>query len=437
VLSVRLRTLNNHFVKELEQARQNTLRELGKLGRLIEATKSVNSTLELGKLLNVILETALGVVDGDRGTVYLLDEQKQELWSRVLKGEEDIEIRLPLGKGIAGYVAATGDTLNIPEAYFDSRFNPEVDRTTGYHTHSILCMPMRNNSGKIIGALQLLNKRNGPFTQEDESFIDALSVHAAIAVENARLYEKERERIKMQKELLAAREVQMNLIPKEMPAIPGFDFAACTIPAQEVGGDLFDFIPTPRGRLAFCLGDVSGKGLPASLLMANVQATIRNQVASNADPSHALTHANKLLYRNTGSEKFVTLFYAVLEAPSGTVAYSNAGHEAPFLIDANGQTTRLTVGGLVLGIMEDVEYEEAVIRLSRGDLLVLCSDGITEALNAEGELFGSERTLALLRDHRDKSARQILDLLIAAIREYAGPMKQADDITLVIVKRQQ
>ena len=437
VLSVRLRTLNNHFVKELEQARQNTLRELGKLGRLIEATKSVNSTLELGKLLNVILETALGVVDGDRGTVYLLDEQKQELWSRVLKGEEDIEIRLPLGKGIAGYVAATGDTLNIPEAYFDSRFNPEVDRTTGYHTHSILCMPMRNNNGKIIGALQLLNKRNGPFTQEDESFIDALSVHAAIAVENARLYEKERERIKMQKELLAAREVQMNLIPKEMPAIPGFDFAACTIPAQEVGGDLFDFIPTPRGRLAFCLGDVSGKGLPASLLMANVQATIRNQVASNADPSHALTHANKLLYRNTGSEKFVTLFYAVLEAASGTVAYSNAGHEAPFLIDSNANATRLTAGGLVLGIMEDVEYEEAVARLSPGDLLVLCSDGITEALNAEGELFGSERTLALLRDHRDKSARQILDLLIAAIREYAGPMKQADDITLVIVKREQ
>jgi sigma-B regulation protein RsbU (phosphoserine phosphatase) len=437
VLSVRLRTLNNHFVRELEQARHNTQRELGKLERLIEASKSVNSTLELGRLLNVILETALGVVDGERGTVYLLDEQKQELWSRVLIGEEDIEIRLPMGKGIAGYVAATGDTLNIPEAYFDSRFNPDIDKATGYRTHSILCMPMKNNSGKIIGALQLLNKRNGPFTREDESFIGALSVHAAIAVENARLYAKERERIKMQKELLAAREVQMNLIPKEMPTVPGFDFAACTIPAQEVGGDLFDFIPTPGGRLAFCLGDVSGKGLPASLLMANVQATIRNQVASNANPGHTLTHSNTLLYHNTASEKFVTLFYAVLDPATGAVAYSNAGHEAPFLIERNGDTTRLTAGGLVLGIMEDAQYEEATVRLSPGSLLVLCSDGITEALNPEGELFGSERAMALLREHRAKSARQILDLLIAAIRQYAGTMNQVDDVTLMIVKREQ
>lgn len=435
VLSVRLRTLNNHFVRELEKARQNTLKELGKMERLIEASKTVNSTLELGKLLNVILETALGVVDGDRGTVYLVDDQRQELWSRVLKGEEDIEIRLPMGKGIAGYVAATGDTLNIPDAYFDSRFNPEIDKATGYRTHSILCMPMKNNSGKIIGALQLLNKRTGPFTAEDESFIGALSVHAAIAVENARLYEKERERIKMQKELLAAREVQMNLIPKEMPSIPGFDFAACTIPAQEVGGDLFDFIPVPDGRLALCLGDVSGKGLPASLLMANVQATIRNQVASNANPGDCLTQANHLLYHNTASEKFVTLFYALLDPASGTVSYSNAGHEAPFLLGRTGEPTRLTVGGLVLGIVEEAAFEEASIQLPPDGTLVLCSDGITEALNADGELFGSERTIALLCEHRHESAQRILDTVVATVREYAGKAKQADDITLLIVKR--
>lgn len=435
VLSVRLRTLNNHFVRELEKARQSTLKELGKMERLIEASKTVNSTLELGRLLDVILETALGVVDGDRGTVYLIDEQKQELWSRVLKGEEDIEIRLPMGKGIAGYVAATGDTLNIPDAYFDSRFNPEVDKATGYRTHSILCMPMKNKSGKIIGALQLLNKRTGPFTHEDEAFIEALSVHAAIAVENARLYEKERERIKMQKELLAAREVQMNLIPKEMPLVPGYDFAACTIPAQEVGGDLFDFIPVEDGRLAFCLGDVSGKGLPASLLMANVQATIRNQVASNAGPSSCLTHSNHYLYHNTASEKFVTLFYGLLDPASGTVAYSNAGHEAPVLLGPKGEPVRLTVGGLVLGIMEDSAFEEACVQFPPGGLLVLCSDGITEALNPEGELFGIERTMALLCEHRGKSARQVLDLLIAAVRGYAGAAKQADDITLLIVKR--
>jgi len=220
-----------------------------------------------------------------------------------------------------------------------------------------------------------------------------------------------------------------------MPSIPGFDFAACMIPAQEVGGDLFDFIPVPGGRLALCLGDVSGKGLPASLLMANVQATIRNQVASNANPGTCLTHANQLLYHNTASEKFVTLFYAVLDPLSGEVTYSNAGHEAPFVLGKTGAPARLSTGGLVLGILEDAAFQEERVQLPPGGLLVLCSDGITEALNPDGDLYGSERVMELLCEHRDSSAQQILDLIIAAVKEYAGTMKQADDMTLLIVKR--
>ena len=154
LLSVRLRAINLHFVSELEYSFDRFDGELEKLRRLIEATKVLNSTLDLDRLLTIILDTALSIVNGDRGTLYLLDYNKGELWSKILKGNELVEIRLPIGKGIAGYVAATGETLNIPDAYLDNRFDPEFDSRTGYRTKTILCMPMRNKEQKIIGVIQ-------------------------------------------------------------------------------------------------------------------------------------------------------------------------------------------------------------------------------------------------------------------------------------------
>lgn len=187
MLSLRLRTVNHTFLREIEHNTERAITELNKMNQLIEAAKTVNSTLDLDKLLGVILETALRGVDADRGTVYIVDEMKQELWSKVLKGEELVEIRLQMGKGIAGHVAATGETTNIPDAYLDPRFNPEFDRKTGYRTKTILSMPMKNKDGKTVGVFQLLNKRKGEFTYDDESYIEALSVHAAMAIENANI----------------------------------------------------------------------------------------------------------------------------------------------------------------------------------------------------------------------------------------------------------
>lgn len=183
----RIRTSNETIVRELERSIERAIQDINKLTQLIDAANSVNSTLDLDRLLRTILESALRGVDADRGTVYLIDELKGELWSKVLKGTDVVEIRLPLGVGIAGHVAKTGETVNIPDAYQDERFNPETDKRTGYHTKTILCMPLKNKDDKIIGVFQLINKKGGTFTYEDESFIDALSIHAAIAIENARL----------------------------------------------------------------------------------------------------------------------------------------------------------------------------------------------------------------------------------------------------------
>ncbi len=186
-LTSRLRQANDNIVHQLEEQRKATELRLAKLHRLIEASKIVNSTLDLDKLLGLILDAAVKSIEADRGTVFLVDDIKKELWSKVLQGDNMVEIRLPVGKGIAGYVAETGETINIPDAYSDPRFNPEVDKRTGYRTRNVLCMPMKNKDGKIIGVFQLLNKKDGVFTTDDEQFIDAFSAHASVAIENARM----------------------------------------------------------------------------------------------------------------------------------------------------------------------------------------------------------------------------------------------------------
>jgi len=186
-MTKRLRTADATIVSELERTVEISKQHINKLNTLIDAAKQVNSTLDLDKLLDIILETAIKSISADRGTLYLLDELKGEIWSKALRGSEVIEIRLPIGKGLAGYVAKTGEIVNIPDAYNDPRFNPEVDKKTGYRTNNMLTMPMRNRDGKIIGVFQMLNKKGGPFTPQDEEFINALSIHASIAIENARL----------------------------------------------------------------------------------------------------------------------------------------------------------------------------------------------------------------------------------------------------------
>jgi len=438
VLSVRLRALIHHFASETERKALEARIELSKREHLIEATKKLNSTLDLEMLLQIILDIALDMVHGDRGTVYLFDERKGEFWAKVakgLEGNERVKIHLGMGQGIAGYVGATGDTINIPDAYLDPRFSPDVDKSTGYRTKSILCMPMRNNDGKIIGVFQLLNKRMGIFTQADEVLIDGLSVHAALAIENARLHEQERQKIQLERDLVAAREVQMSLVPKHVPEVRGYEFAACTIPAKQIGGDLFDFHPISGTRLAFCLGDVSGKGLPASLLMANTLALLRSQAISHTSVHETMQRTNRQLSEYIGSDKFVTLFFGVLDTSTHQLRFSNAGHEQPFVLSGNTPVQRLDAGGIPLGMVEEFAYAEDMVQLGPGDMVVVSSDGISEAMNAQGEQFGEERLGEVLKRHQTASASVLLQHVITAVQDYVGSAPPSDDITMVVVKR--
>lgn len=435
ITSIRMRSQNNHFIQELERSTRHLVTDVRRLERIIEASKLINSALDLDELLKIILETALKIVDGDGGTVYLVDEKRQELWSKVLEASKPVHIRLPIGKGIAGFVAATGDTLNIPDAYLDARFNPEVDKKTGYHTKTILCMPMRNKDGKIVGIFQLLNKRDGTFTAEDENAINALSAHAAIAIEKARLYEEERNKLALEKELNAAHAVQVGLLPKELPILEGYEFAARSIPAKTVAGDLYDFIPLEDGSLAISLGDVSGKGMPASLLMANVQATVRAYSRVNTTANNCVKHANNLLFKSTASDKFATLFYGIIDAGKNTLRYTNAGHEEPFFLRKAHDTVRLTAGGVPLGIVDHFPYEEETVHFKEGDVLIIYSDGVQDATNSKDERFGQEQIETLARNSLGLSACKILEEILNGVNIHVADTPQFDDMTLLVVKR--
>jgi phosphoserine phosphatase RsbU/P len=405
------------------------------LERILEATKKLNSTLDLDELLREIVITAIELVNAERGTLYLIDEKKNELWSQVLTGEGLVEVHLPMGTGIAGYVGESGETLSIPNAYKEPRFYPDYDRISGYVTKSILCMPLRNREGKIIGVFELLNKKDGRFTKKDQTVINIMSVDVSIAIENARLHMAEIEFARMNEQVRLAAVIQNGLLPKSSPVIPGYKVAGMSIPAQSVGGDYFDFIPMDDGRMALCLGDVSGKGLPASLLMANLQATLRGQTLVAQIPSECLLRSNKLLYENTSAEKFATLFYGILEADRHTLHFSNAGHDWPFLVGKDRSIRRLETGGIMLGLISQTDFVDERIELKPGDCLVIQSDGVSEAMNKHLEEFGEANLQRIILESRDCEPQEIIDTIVAAVRKHVGNYIQWDDLTIMVLKR--
>lgn len=235
--------------------------------------------------------------------------------------------------------------------------------------------------------------------------------------------------------LRLAAKIQWDLLPKEPPLVPGYQVAGRTIPAQLVGGDYFDFISVDDRRLALCVADVSGKGLPASLLMANLQATIRGQTLWNPSARECMRRSNRLLFQSTDIEKFATVFYGILDIEAHELRYSNAGHNPPLLFRAGEAPRRLETGGLVLGILEDSGFEEEVVPLGPGDVLVLYSDGITEALDARQEEFGEEALIRVVEAHRDETAAAIVDAVGSAVERFAGSTPQSDDMTLMVLRR--
>jgi sigma-B regulation protein RsbU (phosphoserine phosphatase) len=278
-------------------------------------------------------------------------------------------------------------------------------------------------------------KEDGKFTEDDQRLLGILAAQSAQVIENARLYESEQAFQSMKEQLRLAAQIQLDLLPKSEPKVPGYDISGKTTPAQMVGGDYFDFLQLDEHRLAICLGDVSGKGLPASLLMANLQATLRGQALLGVSPKVCVQRSNKLLYLSTSSDKFATLFYGLLDSETHQFSYCNAGHENPFVFSKSPEPQRLDAGGVVLSILEEFPYEEGSIQLEPGDVIVIYSDGINEAININHEQYGIERLETLIRDHREDPASVLIGHIMQAVHKHSTNQPQTDDMTVVVIKR--
>ena len=299
-------------------------------------------------------------------------------------------------------MAKTRTPINIPDTYADARFDPDFDKETGYRTRSILCLPLIGNGDRLIGVIQVLNKKDQEvFNEADESLLSGLSAHVTVALERARLIEAYVEKERMEETLKLAHDIQMSMVPKLFPPFPDrseFDIFAILAPAKEVGGDFYDFFFIDDEHLCFAVGDVSGKGVPASLFMAVTKTLFRATAGHGGTPCEILARLNAEICRDNESCMFVTLFCAILNIRTGQVDYGNGGHNLPYHLHQRGVSPLESLGGRVLGLVEQSPYASGRMVLAPGEALLLYTDGVTEAMNPSETLYSDQRLAAVLSE---------------------------------------
>ncbi|OGU71246.1 MAG: hypothetical protein A2V93_12775 [Ignavibacteria bacterium RBG_16_34_14] len=406
------------------------------LSALNEIATAITSTQTLEQIVDLIVRKCVKHIKVEQGAVMLLDEKDQNKpFHTMIRKQDSLSNILPfrMDAQLTGWMLKNRNPLIINDLASDSRFKFMVDNN--FPVHSLLSVPMIVK-GKMIGLLTVFNKKaEAGFTMGDQRLLGIIAAQSAHVIENARLYREEQALIRLQEEMRLAYEIQVDLLPKLQPVLPGYQIAGKSIPAKDVGGDYFDFIPSGDNCLAFCLGDISGKGIPAALLMANLQATLRGQTLLGNDCKSCVSFANEMLFRNTAPNKFATLFYGIIDISKNELIYCNGGHNNPFYFTRDNKLTPLDKGGLIVGIMPGVPYEEETIPFHPGELLVIYSDGITEAMNNTEEEFGEQRLIDLILQNRNESPLKLIEIIIKNIQEFSGNQSQMDDITLVIIKR--
>lgn len=399
--------------------------ENDRLRTLVEASKLINSSIEPDALFSSILTVARNELHVERGTLWFVDDDKKEIWAKVAG---DFRATRPIGTGIAGTVVATGEPIILHDAYADPRFDRSADEKTGYRTRSMLCVPIRNRDRRIVGALQLLNKTDGAFGTADLDFLSSISEHMAIAMENATLHMELLEKQRMEEELKLGREIQSRLLPQPPIDVMDTELAAMSVPCYEVGGDYYDFIELPDGDLGLAIGDVSGKGVSAALIMSSVQAALRVAAPIEEDLAHLVQRLNALIYRSARGRKYATFFFGRYTPSTGMLRYVNAGHNPPF-IAVNGRLEELSSTGKPIGILPDSTYHERMVEIPENATLFLYTDGLNEAADPDEEEFGYDRLRELFGKTCDPAR------IVDAVSKFERGARATDDKTIVVLRR--
>ncbi len=398
---------------------------------LLEVEKSLSSSLDLHELLELILDSLLKVVKYDAAAIFLIDKKKQQIDHIKARGFDpalEPDLQLKIGQGLAGWAAQAQKSLIVPNVKEDPRYiEARVETQSG------MAVPIISNQ-RIIGVFSIESNESNAYDEDDLELLDAFASLAAISIERAREHQEILEKRKLEEELSIARGIQKTFLPHKHPNMPGFDISGINIPSETVGGDYYDFIPIIENQVGIAIGDVSGKGIPAALIMASFRASLIAEIRNNYAIRSIMFKVNNLLFESTDSDIYVTAVYGVLDTKNRIFTFTNAGHNAPIFRHADGRMEYLIEGGVTLGTFENSKYEERPLSLSSGDIIVLYTDGVTEAKNEEEEEFGTKRLKQVINDSHKLSAAQIQENIYKVVKDFTSNLPQADDLTMIVIK---
>lgn len=407
--------------------------QIENLRRILDVTRQMAATTDLDVLLGTIVAAACRVLNCERATIFLYDKTRHELYSRVATGVE--AIRFPADRGIAGTAAQQRVVVNVPDAYADSRFNPEIDRRTGFVTRNLLTLPLENLDGALIGVLQALNKAGRPFDAEDEELARVLGAQAGVALHRHALLEEFAEKQRMQRDLQIARTIQQAQFPRRNPEAPGYEIAGWNRPADETGGDCFDFIPLLDGRLAIFLADATGHGIGAALVIAQCRSLVRALLTVTDDIPVIATRVNQILSQDLSDDRFVTAFLGILDPLRHRLQYVSGG-QGPLLFLTGSKLERRCAADLPFAVDGDVNYSGLeTFQFEPGALAALLTDGFYESQNPAGDLYGEERIVRFLQAAGRTPLTAAIDALHGDIQQFRAGRAQGDDLTAVLIRR--
>ena len=430
--------LQNDFLeKSLKRSNQLTRQMISEMGALHEISRMFESSKNIDALLKYVLEKCMDLMNAEAASSMMVVEGTDELEFKTVLGPKSEGVkpfRLKIGKGLSGWVAQNNESVLIPDAYKDARFDPSFDKRSGFRTRSMLCVPLTYKS-KPIGVMTILNRLDGnPFTESDKNLLTTFASQAALAIENAQLLQTTLEKERLDKELQVAAEIQQLIIPQSLPPIKGLDISAIYVPCKEVSGDFYDIIKIDENQYVFVVADVSGKGIPGAMLVSTMQAILKAYLEYSTDLKSIISKLNERIIKNTTEDRFITFFFGLYNSNENSLTYINAGHNPPILVLDNNELQRLEKGGIFIGCLP-WEYELDTIELPKNSILALFTDGIVEAMNENQEEFGEDRLISILKESKSMTVPELREQIIKRVKEHRGGRVLEDDLTLALFKR--
>lgn len=415
----------------------STLSTADKLRMLLEITKTISRSLDLEEVLNLVMDTLGSLLPYDAAGIYLIEHATDNdspyiFKSKVIRGYdisfELVEPRLKLGEGFLGRVAQTGKPIISPDVSKDQRYFAARKRT-----RSEMLAPIVSND-KVIGAFDLESDELNAYTEDDLAVLQMLTSQVAIIIEKVRLHDQLVEQKRIQAQLEIARQVQLELLPDHDPDLEGFDISAYVFPTEEVSGDYYDWVTVFEDQIGITVADAVGKGIPAALLMAFLRGSIRAGVQTGYASHILLSKINNLLWDSIEDNRFVTAIYGILDTTNRTFVFANAGHNPPLLIKPDGEYRYVEYGDTPLGMFYDARYHQHFIRFEKDQVMVIYTDGITEAANAAGEEYGPDRFAKSVLAGIHLPAKKLIDHIRKDVADFTERKFLDDDGTLFIVK---